>query len=294
MRSLDHLQIFEMARPRLLGLAYRILGSRADAEDAVQDTFLKWQNADVASIDNPSAWLTTICTRHCLDLLRAAHRSRVNYVGSWLPEPIHLAVDNEAEKNAELSSSLTTAFLLILERLTPKERAAYLLHEIFEMPYPQIASTLDLEEAACRQLVSRAKQHIDQARVRHVAPAQRQEELLSAFQVAITKGETAQLAALLSDDIRFTSDGGGKVTALLEVLHGKADVMAFIRRLHSFWTNFEWRDVNINGARGVLILENGAVNAAISFAYDEADRLSDIYVVRNPDKLAMLDVVAIQ
>jgi len=294
MRSLDHVQIFETARPRLLGLAYRILGSRADAEDAVQDTFLKWQNADVSSIDNPSAWLTTICTRQCLDLLRAAHRSRVNYVGSWLPEPIHLAVDNEAERSAELSSSLTTAFLLILERLTPKERAAYLLHEIFEMPYPQIAATLDLEEAACRKLVSRAKQHVDQTKVRHVAPAQRQDELLSAFQVAIAKGETSQLAALLSDDIRFTADGGGKASALLEVLHGKDDVLAFIQRLHRFWRNLEWRDVNINGARGVLILQDGAVIAAVSFAYQETDRLSDIYVVRNPDKLSMLDVVAIQ
>ena len=294
MRSLDQLQIFETARPRLLGLAYRILGSRADAEDAVQDTFLKWQNADVALIDNPAAWLTTICTRHCLDLLRAAHRSRVNYVGSWLPEPIHLAVDNEAERNAELSSSLTTAFLLILERLTPKERAAYLLHEIFEMPYPDIATTLVLEEAACRKLVSRAKQHIDQANVRHVAPAQRQDELLSAFQNAITKGETSQLAALLSDDIRFTSDGGGKVSALLEVLHGKDDVLAFIQRLHGYWSNLEWRDVNINGTRGALILENGAVYAVVSFAFDNTNRLSGIYVVRNPDKLARLDVIAIQ
>lgn len=294
MRSLDQLQIFETARPRLLGLAYRILGSRADAEDAVQDTFLKWQSADASRIDNPAAWLTTICTRHCLDLLRAAHRSRVNYVGSWLPEPIHMAVDSEAERSVDLSSSLTTAFLLILERLTPKERAAYLLHEIFEMPYPDIATTLELEETACRKLVSRAKLHVDQAKVRHVAPAQRQDELLSAFQVAITQGETSQLAALLSDDIRFTSDGGGKVSALLEVLHGKADVLAFIQRLHSFWRNLEWRDVNINGTRGVLILESGAVNAAVSFAYDDTDQLSGIYVVRNPDKLAMLDVVAIQ
>ena len=294
MRSLDQLQIFETARPRLLGLAYRILGSRADAEDAMQDTFLKWQRVDVAAIDNPSAWLTTVCTRHCLDLLRAAHRSRVDYVGSWLPEPIHLAVDNEAERNAELSSSLTTAFLLIIERLTPKERATYLLHEIFEMPYPDIATTLVLEEAACRKLVSRAKQHIDQANVRHVAPAQRQDELLSAFQNAITKGETSQLAALLSDDIRFTSDGGGKVAALLEVLHGKDDVLAFIQRLHGYWSNLEWRDVNINGTRGVLIFENGAVNAAISFAFDDANRLSGIYVVRNPDKLGRLDVIAIQ
>lgn len=294
MHSIDQLQIFEMARPRLLGLAYRILGSRADAEDAVQDTFLKWQNADAASIDNPAAWLTTICTRHCLDMLRAAHRSRVNYVGSWLPEPIHLAADSEAERNAELSSSLTTAFLLILERLTPKERAAYLLHEIFETPYSDIASTLDIEEATCRKLVSRARQNIDEAKVRHVAPPQRQDELLSAFQVAITQGETSQLAALLSDDIRFTSDGGGKVSALLEVLHGKDAVLAFIQRLHGFWRNLEWREVNINGARGVVILENGAVNAVISFAFDDADQLSGIYVVRNPDKLAMLDVVAIQ
>lgn len=107
MRSFDQLHIFETARSRLLGLAYRILGSRADAEDAVQDTFLKWQNADVSSIDNPAGWLTTICTRHCLDLLRSAHRSRVNYVGSWLPEPIHLAVDSEADRSLDLSSSLT-------------------------------------------------------------------------------------------------------------------------------------------------------------------------------------------
>jgi RNA polymerase sigma-70 factor (ECF subfamily) len=294
MNGIDQLQIFETARPRLLGLAYRILGSRADAEDAVQDTFLKWQDADFASIDNPAAWLTTICTRHCLDQLRAAHRSRVNYVGSWLPEPIHTAVDSEAERTMDLSSSLTTAFLLILERLTPKERAAYLLHEIFEMPYPDIATTLELEEAACRKLVSRAKQHVDQAKVRHVAPAQRQDELLSAFQIAITKGETSQLAALLSDDIRFTSDGGGKVAALLEVLHGRDDVLAFIRRLHSYWSNLEWRDANINGTRGVLILEHGAIYAAISFAFDNTNQVSGIYVVRNPEKLAMLDAIAIQ
>lgn len=294
MSGFHQLQIFEAVRPRLLGLAYRILSSRADAEDAVQDTFLKWQNADVPSIDNPSAWLTTICTRHCLDLLRAAHRSRVSYVGSWLPEPIHLAVESEADRNIEFSSSLTTAFLLILERLTPKERAAYLLHEIFEMPYPDIAKTLELEEAACRKLVSRAKQHVDQAKVRHVAPAERQDELLSAFHFAIMNGETSQLAALLSDDIRFTADGGGKVAALLEVLHGKTDVLAFIERLHRYWKNLEWRGIDINGTRGVLILEAGEVNAAISFAYDVTNHLSEIYVVRNPDKLTHLDIAPLQ
>lgn len=125
--------IFEKTRPMLLALAYRILGSRADAEDAVQDTFLKWQKADRDRIEHPASWLTTICTCRCIDLLRSAHRTRVDYVGSWLPEPVRTPVDERPEERLSLSSSLATAFLLLLERLTPKERAAYLLHEIFDV-----------------------------------------------------------------------------------------------------------------------------------------------------------------
>ncbi|MEN8132915.1 MAG: sigma factor, partial [Pseudomonadota bacterium] len=128
----DDTRIFEEARPRLMGLAYRILGSRADAEDAVQDTFLKWAKTKREIIKTPASWLTTTCTRRCLDLLRAGHRSRVNYVGEWLPEPIHTSIENEAERSLDLAVSLKTAFLLMLERLTPKERAAYLLHDIFD------------------------------------------------------------------------------------------------------------------------------------------------------------------
>lgn len=176
---------FEEARPVLLGLAYRILGSRADAEDVVQDTFLKWQAAGRGEILNPLAWLKTICTRRSIDLLRSAHRARVSYVGAWLPEPIHTAVGEGGAGG--LAVSLTTAFLLMLERLTPKERAAYLLHDIFEQSYPEIAATLDLNEAACRQLMSRARSHIERAQVRHVTPLERQEELLSTFQSAIVR-----------------------------------------------------------------------------------------------------------
>ena len=222
MNDRQHMQIFEEARPRLLGLAYRILGSRADAEDAVQDTFLKWQEVDRASIDTPAGWLTTACTRRCLDLLKAAHRKRVDYVGAWLPEPIHTASDDNAEEKLALTSSLTTAFLLMLERLTPKERAAYLLHEIFGQPYDEVAETLDMQETAARKLVSRAKTNIGLEKARHQTPRERQDELLSAFHSAIHGGNVTGLSALLSADVKLTADGGGKVATVLGVDTGVA------------------------------------------------------------------------
>ena len=280
---------FEEARPKLLGLAYRILGSRADAEDAVQDTFLKWQAADCGEIGNPAAWLTTACTRRCLDLLRAAHRSRVSYVGAWLPEPIHTPIANEAETRLELASTLTTAFLLMLERLTPKERAAYLLHDIFEVPYPEIAETLDMQESAARKLVSRAKANVEQAKVRHVTPLERQDELLAAFQGAIASGTPAQLAALLSDDIRLAADGGGKVPAVARTLSGKQEVLAFmVDRLHEWWADYGWTRADINGSRGFILTKDGGTVATVTFGYDEDGRATDIFIMRNPDKLAGL------
>jgi len=280
---------FEEARPKLLGLAYRILGSRADAEDAVQDTFLKWQSADRGEIGNPTAWLTTACTRRCLDLLRAAHRSRVSYVGAWLPEPIHTPIANEAETRLELASTLTTAFLLMLERLTPRERAAYLLHDIFEVPYAEIAETLDMQESAARKLVSRAKANVEQAKVRHVTPLERQDELLAAFQGAIASGTPAQLAALLSDDIRLAADGGGKVPAVARTLSGKQEVLAFmVDRLHEWWADYGWTRADINGSRGFILTKDDATVAAVTFGYDEDGRATDIFIMRNPDKLAGL------
>ena len=285
---------FKDASPNLLGLAYRILGSLADAEDAVQDTFLKWANADRAAIVNPPAWLTTICTRRCLDLLRAAHRSRVDYVGDWLPEPIQTSIEDDIEYNLELASSLKVAFLLMLERLSPKERAAYLLHEIFEVPYVAIAETLAVQESACRKLVSRAKAHIDQAKIRYTTPIERQNELLSAFQIAITGGTTGQLASLLSDDIRLTTDGGGKVPALLETLHGSIKVTTFLtEKLHEYWQEFQWETVDINGGSGVLLRHLGHIVATVSFAYNESGQATNIYIMRNPDKLENLGKISI-
>lgn len=280
---------FEAARPRLLGLAYRILGSRADAEDAVQDTFLLWQKEARAEINNPAAWLTTACTRRCLDLLRSAHRTRVEYVGAWLPEPIHTPVDEVAGREAEFASTLTTAFLLMLERLTAKERAAYLLHEIFDVSYSEIAETLDLQEATCRKLVSRAKANVDQAKVRHATPVENQNRLLAAFNAAIVTGEPTALAEFLSQDIRLSADGGGKVQTVLDVIEGRAKVLTFLaEQLHEYWADYEWVAADISGGRGFVLRDGVATTAIVTFAYDDLGTATDIYIVRNPDKLSHL------
>jgi RNA polymerase sigma factor (sigma-70 family) len=292
------LSAFEQARPRLLGLAYRILGSRADAEDAVQDTFLKWQASDRAGIDNPGAWLTTVCTRHCLDILRSADRARVAYVGPWLPEPVHTANDdamdaNPPERASALASSLTTAFLLALQRLTPKERAAYLLHEIFDVAYPEVARTLELHEPACRQLVARARGHIERAKVRHTTPAERQRQLLAAFGTAIATGSVADLAGLLSADVRLSADGGGRVSAARRVMRGPGEVLRYIQAgLHAWWASRQLEEVPINSNRGFLLRDGDAIVSTVAFAYDEDGLLTDVFIMRNPDKLARIGSAA--
>ena len=283
--------IFEQARPRLLGLAYRILGSRADAEDAVQDAFIKWQGADRDAIDNPDGWLTTVCTRRCIDMLQAAHRTRVDYVGTWLPEPVYsVTADDDA---LELSSSLSTAFLLMLERLTPKERAAYLLHDILDVPYEEVAKTLDMEEPACRKLISRARQNIERDKVRHVTPLAQQEKLLAAFQDAVSGGDMNRFAMLLSDDIELSADSGGKVAAIARTLHGKAEILEFLENAQRWWYSYRWVEMDLNGGRGVVLIGDGEPITAMSFAYDEEGRATNIYVMRNPDKLARLNNAAI-
>lgn len=286
--------LFEIARPKLLGLAYRILGSAADAEDAVQDSFVKWVKADRGAIENQAAWLMTTCTRRCLDLLRSAHRARVEYVGAWLPEPIHTPVENGAVERLELDASLTTAFLLMLERLTPKERAAYLLHDIFEMSYAEIAEILEVRESACRKLVSRAKANIDKAKVRHTTSLEQQDRLLTAFKDAISEGATEKLAALLSDDVELSADGGGKVPAILEELKGRAEVVALLsQKLNRYWAGQHWRILDLNGSRGFVLKRDDAITAAVSFAFGANGEVTGIYIMRNPDKLASLGRVAL-
>ncbi len=278
---------FEENRTHLLSVAYRLTGSIADAEDAVQDTYLKWRATASSAIENPGAWLTTLCTRRCIDLLRSAHRSRVEYVGNWLPEPLPTPADDAGD--VSLASTLTTAFLLVLERLTPKERAAYLLHEVFDISYAETASTLEIQEAACRKLVSRARGHVEQAKVRHVTPRDRQEALLAAFEAAVIGGHTDRLAALLTSEVELRADGGGKASAVRETLHGKQAVLAFITdTLQRYWPTLEWGTSDLNGAPAIVLRQQGVAIATVSFAQDEQGAATSIYVMRNPDKLARL------
>jgi RNA polymerase sigma factor (sigma-70 family) len=280
------LHVFEEVRPRLLGLAYRILGTRADAEDCVQDCFLKWSAADRTQIKVPVAWLSSVCTRRSLDILRAADRKRVDYFGPWLPEPIHPATPPAVD--SKLATSLTTAFLLLLERLTPKERAAYLLHEIFDQSYTEIAAILEMDDAACRQLVTRARQNIDHNKVRHVTPRETQDSLLRAFQSAVMSGNTSQLAELLSANVRLTADSGGKAIAATQVLEDEA-VLNALSRAHVWWQGCDWEITDINGGRGAILSKDSRPCLTLNLACDEAGLLSDIFMTLNPDKLVRLE-----
>lgn len=281
--------LFERRRPFLTGLAYRTLGSRADAEDVVQDVFMKWLGADRAAIDNPDAWLTTVCVRRCLNMLESAQRARTDYVGFWLPEPVQGAGTASPEQEAELASSLSTAFLLLLERLAPKERAAYLLHDIFRLRHAEVAGIIGVREEACRKLVSRARANIGRPVARQHVPPRRQASLLEAFRHAVATGQTALLAGMLAEDVVLAADGGGKVAAIATPVCGRAMVLEFIAaRLSAWWRAYAWEDATINGARGALLTSDGRLEAAVSFSYDGEGRATGVYIVRNPDKLAAL------
>ena len=176
-----------------------------------------------------------------------------------------------------------------MERLTPKERAAYLLHEIFDVPYPEVACALDLEEAACRKLVSRARANVDQSKVRHVPPRNLQEELLAAFASAIVDGDATRFAALLSEDVELVVDSGGKVPALLEVLHGKDALLEFVAHsLRGYWSGFSLDAALLNGGRGFVVRDSRGIAAAVSFAFDETSRATRVFIMRNPEKLSRL------
>lgn len=292
--KIDGINLFEKIRPNLLGLAYRILGSMADAEDMVQDTFIKWDKAEQQAIETPKAWLTTVCTRCCLDQLRSVSRTRVDYIGTWLPEPIHTSNDSELISSIELGQSLTTAFLLMLERLTPKERAAYLLYEIFDTSYAEVANTLQIKEISCRKLVSRAKSNIDQTKIRNTTSAQKQEEFLNAFQLAVTNGEISELTNLLAGDIKLNADGGGKVPTILKPIEGREYVIEFlVESLKVYWANCQWEKVGINNSLGFSLKEENNITAILSFSYDKQDQVDAIFIMRNPEKINNFDEISI-
>jgi RNA polymerase sigma-70 factor (ECF subfamily) len=275
---------FEANRPRLRRLAYRMLGSVSDAEDAVQDAWLRWTRAG-EGVTDPTAWLVRTTTRLCIDRLRAAKAERQAYRGPWLPEPL---IEPLAEDPLERAEDVSVAFLLALERLSPLERAVFLLHEVFDEDYGAVAETLGRTEAAVRQLASRAREHVREARPRFSVDQQKVLALASAFAAAAAGRDMAALANLLAEDAVMVTDGGGKRKAALRVMVGRDDILALLEGIA--WrtglpTVDRFEAARINGLPGlVLHLADGP--ETIAFEPDADGRIAAIYAVRNPDKLA--------
>jgi RNA polymerase sigma-70 factor, ECF subfamily len=278
-------EAFEAERPRLLRVAYAMLGSLSEAEDCVQETWLRLQRVeDLDSIRDLGAWLTTAVSRLALDALGSARARRERYVGQWLPEP--LVEDAGAEDPAErvtLDESVSMALLVILERLSAAERTAFLLHDVFALSFDDVAEVVGRSPAAVRQLASRARRHVEEGRPRFPPTQAEQRELVAAFTAAAYEGDMEGLVSLLDPDVVWRSDGGGKVSALLRIERGAGSVarglIGFTRRPPR-----QSAIADVNGAPGLVLVDATGVLTVVAFTVD-AGRIVAIDVVRNPDKL---------
>jgi RNA polymerase sigma-70 factor (ECF subfamily) len=277
--------IFEAQRPRLSRLAYRMLGSVAEAEDAVQDAWLRWTKAG-AAVEDPAAWLVRVTTRLAIDRLRAVKAERAHYRGPWLPEPLIEPLTTDPVERAE---DVSVAFLLALERLSPPERAVFLLHDVFDEDYSEVAETLGRSEPAVRQLASRAREHVREARPRFAVSQDEALRLATAFMAATARGDMAGLSALLAEDAILVSDGGGKRKAALRVMVGPQDIVRLLEGLA--WRGGgvahveDIRAARINGYPG-WVISFGDGPETIAFQPGEDGLIAAVYMVRNPEKLA--------
>jgi RNA polymerase sigma-70 factor, ECF subfamily len=286
---------FEPHRRRLLGLAYRMLGSVSEAEDAVQDTYLRWHAADRDRVSDPRAFLTTTTTRICLDTLKSARVRRETYVGPWLPEPVLDTTALAPDAQTELAEDLSFALLLALDRLSPLERAAFLLHDVFDCSFEEVAGALGRSEAACRQLASRARAHVRAARPHgisavHARPeSSNHQQLVSAFIEAARSGDVQALMGMLADDVRLTTDGGGKVTAALNVIEGADRAARFVVGAVSkgLPDGSIIRAASINGLPGAVAYRPDHSVQTVAFEIVD-NRIHAIYAVSNPEKLSHL------
>jgi RNA polymerase sigma-70 factor (ECF subfamily) len=291
----DRLAAFQAQRTHLIGIAYRMLGEMGAAEDVAQEAWLRWRRAEGEEIRDPRAWLSAVTVRLSLDALRKARARRESYVGPWLPEPITpddtraLAADAPAAR-AELASDLSLALLHVLERLSPEERAALILHDAFDCDYAVIAAALEKNEAACRKLVSRARERVKADRPRFAATPDQHRDLLLRFAHASAAKDETQLVALLAPDAIAYTDGGGKVAAALNPIYGADKIARFILGLaRKFYAGAELAStmVDINGRPGMLLRTDGEFFGAVTIESD-GSRISALYVVRNPDKLGRI------
>lgn len=285
----DTTQIFNQYRVLLFSIAYRLLGSATDAEDIVQEAFLHWLQATDEEVRSPRAYLSTVVVRLCLDQLRSARAQREVYVGPWLPEPVLTAQSNEPAETSILAESLSFAFLVMLEKLGPLERAIFLLREVFDYDYTEIATIVGKSEVNCRQILHRAHQHLGQHRPRFDVTREQQNRIASQFLRASTSGDMEGLVHLLKDDIVFTGDGGGKAPAGLKPIRG-ADKAArgMIGGLRRVPPGVRPRIEEMNGQLAIVgYLENGRPYGVILFDV-AGEQIQSIYAVVNPDKLRWL------
>src|SRR5688572_4476252 len=265
------LDAFAENRGRLWSIAYRMLGSRADADDAVQEAWLRWHGAHREEIRSPQAWLVTATTRICIDRLRTLRAEREHYTGPWLPEPLveESGASPSPDQAAELASELSMAFLAVLERLAPEERAAFLLHEVFDSGYDDIAKVLGKSEAACRQIVSRARRRVKAERPRVRVSADAGARLAERFIQAIRTQDREAMLRLLAQDVTWTSDGGGKAKAALKVLSGAPKVARFATGVYrKLVDRVEFRPVLVNGEPGVAVVFEGTLFSVMALRTD--------------------------
>jgi RNA polymerase sigma-70 factor (ECF subfamily) len=281
----DRATIFQQHKPRLYGVAYRMLGSKADAEDVLQEAYLRWHQADIEGVQTPEAWLVTTVTRLCIDRLRAARVEREAYAGPWLPEPLLTGDAAPPDCRAELASDLSIAFLVILERLAPEERAAFLLHDVFDCGYAEVARTLGKSEVACRQMVHRARVRVRHDRPRFAVSESARVALLNQFVAAMNACDQDALLALFAEDATWTSDGGGKVVAARRVVRGAERLTRFVlgiaRRIEGKVT---YHVAPINGEPGLISRLDGRLHWVLSIDTDGA-RILAVYNILNPQKL---------
>ena len=274
--------IFEQSRGRLLGLAYRMLGSKADAEDMVQEAYLRWHQANTEAVQTPEAWLMTTVTRLCLDRLRVARVEREAYIGPWLPEPLLTGDAAPPDHRAELASDLSIAFLVLLERLAPAERAAFLLHDVFECEYVELAQILGKSEGACRQLVHRARGRVRHARPRFVVSETARIALLNQFVAAVHARDQDALLGLFAADATWTSDGGGQVRAARQVVRGAERLTRFVLGVaHRSQGQVTYELAPINGETGLILRRDGRLSSILAIDTD-GSRILVVYNVRNP------------
>jgi RNA polymerase sigma-70 factor (ECF subfamily) len=282
---MSHLESFNQHRSLLFAIAYRMLGTVADAEDMVQETFLRWQQTTEATVKSAKTYLSTIITRLCIDHLRSARVQREHYVGPWLPEPLMTQQTDDPANQVELADSLSMAFLVVLERLSPIERAVFLLREVFDYDYDEIAQMVGKSSANCRQILRRSRQHIRDQRPRFQVDCQQQEQITAKFLEATNQGNLQDLMSLLAKDVTYWSDSGGKVAAALKPLQGEMKVARFLLALQSKrLATAVFHLIEVNGQPGIMVIMNDCLQSVTTLDIVDGS-IQSIYTMRNPEKL---------